>query len=496
MGIIQRQSIKNSIIGLMGVVLGGISVLFIYPLDDEIYGLAQFIYSTAFLLIPFSTFGILSLVVKFYPKFKNPKKKDHGFLTLLSLSLIGAFAIFFLLLYFLKDTFYSILASIGLNEQLIESHESIIFIITVLLAFIMLFQNHAQNYKRIVIPQIINGFLFKIALPVFVLLYFFEYLNLQEFTYSLVGFFAFVLLAMIFYTWQQKQLIFSWDKSFLKKGLKRSMREYAFFGGLNSLGTIMAFRIDSIMVATMLSLSANGVYNKVLFIAAIIDIPTRAISQISAPIISEHCENGNLQEIDKIYKQSSLNLFIAGVLIFLMIWFSIEDIFGIAVNPDSFENGKWIFLFLAVGKLFDMLLSVNTQIVIYSKLFKYNILFVIILGISNLFFNYYLIGEFSVVGAAIATCISLFLYNLIKFEFIWKKLGIQPLTMPTFKILLTGTIIFVGMYFFPDLGNGFLNMIVKSMIIFGVYSFVVWKLKVSEEINDLIRKGLKFIRKS
>lgn len=480
----------------MGVVLGGISVLFIYPLDDEIYGLAQFIYSTAFFLIPFSTFGILSLVVKFYPKFKNPKKKDHGFLSLLSLSLLGAIAVFFLVLYFLKDSFYSTLASIGLNEQLIESHETTIFIITILLAFIMLFQNHAQNYKRIVVPQIINGFLFKIALPIFVLLYFFKYLNLEEFTYCLIGFFALVLLAMILYTWQQKQLTYSWDKAFLKKGLKKSMREYAFFGGLNSLGTIMAFRIDSIMVATMLSLSANGVYNKVLFIAAIIDIPTRAIAQISAPIISEHCEKGNLEEIDKIYKQSSLNLFVAGVLIFLLIWFSIEDVFGIAVNPDSFESGKWIFLFLAIGKLFDMLLSVNTQIIIYSKLFKFNILFVFILGISNLFFNYYLIGEFSVVGAAIATCISLFLYNLIKFVFIWKKLRIQPLTKPTFKILLTGTFIFIGMYFFPDLGNGFMNIAVKSIIIFSIYSLVVWKLNISEEINNLIRKGLKIIRRS
>ena len=48
MGIIARQSVKNGIVNYAGVLLGAMSVFFVYSLDDNIYGLAQFIYNDLF----------------------------------------------------------------------------------------------------------------------------------------------------------------------------------------------------------------------------------------------------------------------------------------------------------------------------------------------------------------------------------------------------------------------------------------------------------------
>jgi len=42
MGIIQRQSIKNSIVSFAGVLIAVVSTLYIYKLDEEIYGFAHF----------------------------------------------------------------------------------------------------------------------------------------------------------------------------------------------------------------------------------------------------------------------------------------------------------------------------------------------------------------------------------------------------------------------------------------------------------------------
>ena len=56
MGIIKRQSIKNSIVNYVGVFIGAISVIFIYPLiDKEDLGSIQFTLNTAILFAPFAS---------------------------------------------------------------------------------------------------------------------------------------------------------------------------------------------------------------------------------------------------------------------------------------------------------------------------------------------------------------------------------------------------------------------------------------------------------
>ena len=51
MGIIARQSSKKTLVSFIGVFIGAISVLFIYPNDKEIYGLALFLFSMSNLLM-------------------------------------------------------------------------------------------------------------------------------------------------------------------------------------------------------------------------------------------------------------------------------------------------------------------------------------------------------------------------------------------------------------------------------------------------------------
>lgn len=49
MGVIQRQGAKQTLINLIAAGIGGISTIFIYPLDFEVYGIISFVQATAFL---------------------------------------------------------------------------------------------------------------------------------------------------------------------------------------------------------------------------------------------------------------------------------------------------------------------------------------------------------------------------------------------------------------------------------------------------------------
>ncbi|MGB5781588.1 MAG: oligosaccharide flippase family protein, partial [Eudoraea sp.] len=84
MGIIFKQSLKNTTITYLGFAIGAINTLFLYTrfLTDEYYGLVGVILSTSAILMPFMAFGVPNTLVKYYSNFSDSKSVD-GFLTLM-----------------------------------------------------------------------------------------------------------------------------------------------------------------------------------------------------------------------------------------------------------------------------------------------------------------------------------------------------------------------------------------------------------------------------
>ena len=83
MGIIQRQSIKQSFLHFVGIAIGAISVIFIYPRDETIYGFIRFMLDASVLLSSMIFVGTQATAIKFFPFFQDKKNGHNGFLTLL-----------------------------------------------------------------------------------------------------------------------------------------------------------------------------------------------------------------------------------------------------------------------------------------------------------------------------------------------------------------------------------------------------------------------------
>lgn len=493
MGIIQRQSLKNTIVNFLGVAIGIISILYIYSLDHEIYGYAQFIVGMAFIFIPFASFGSPSLVVKFYPEFKDDVRKDNGFLPLILMVSVLGILFFLLIMYLFKSTFYNYLDLLEFDVDLIRDNELLIFCMGVMFLLIQIFTRNAANFGSIVVPALFQNFAFKIFLPIWVILWVLKKLTFAEFGWGLFGFYTTSFIALFIYSWVTDKLTFGFDFSRISLKLAKRMWVFMTFGMINSIGNMLAFRIDSIMISTLLGTASNGLYTNILFIANTIDIPTNAISQITSPIVSSSFKEGRLDEINTIYQKSSLNLMAAGSFIFLLIWFLIDHLFAISSNPESFSNGRMIFLFLGLGKLFNMATSINNNIIIYSNFYKYNLLFLFVLAITNIVANYVLIDAYDVIGAAMASCLALFIFNVMKYVFILVNLKMQPLTMGVLKILAISILVFATASVIPDWGNNYLMIIIKGGVISMVYVSCIYLSKVSLEINDLIDNSLQSI---
>lgn len=492
MGIIARQSIKRSIISSLGVLIGMLSTIFIYPLATNAYGFVQFLISTSTLLALLLSFGSPGLVVKYFPEFK----KDKGYLGIILSFAVTSILIFTGIVLIFKKEIFSFLSSMNFNVELLDKNLIIIFILAILLTFIQIMMYQSANFKRIVIPSIIHELGYKLLLPVLILLYYFHQINLTELSYAIVGFYIFSFVLNFIYVKTIGGISIS-DKSFLKLPKKKvnEMLTYMGFSGLNVLSANITTRIDTIMIPMLISTSANGIYTIFLFMSNTLAIPMNSLNQIASPVVSDSIKNSDYKNIDDIYKKTSINAFLAGAIIFIIVWTILKDIVAIMPKNHNFLPYLNVFLFLGIAKLVDMLTSVNSYIIIYSKYYKYNLLFLTILAAVNLILNYLLIGKYGIEGAAIATLISITLYNLLKLIFIKIKFGLFPFNKNTAILIISSTVVFIIGYFIPSSNLPILNLIYKPLILISIYYLLLKAMKIKADAitlaEDFILKHIK-----
>jgi len=486
MGVIKRQGIKQSIVNYAGVFLAAFNTIFIYSLDTELYGAARFIIDTAFLLTPFILLGATSVAIKYFPVFKSDDNKHYGFLGLLSIQL------------FLGITLVSLIGLIGIfiyNEEIMKWYSKYaveyssqfykIAILAVIISFFNLLYSYTSNFKRIVVPSIFLN-LIKLSLPVFVLLYYYGYITFALLTDGILGTYLMALAGILLYLNHLGQLFVRPSFALIDRPLFKQISSFAAFSLFSGIGSMLAFRIDSIMVSTLLDFQNNGVYTISLFIGNAIAIPTGAILQIASPIVADAINRDDFAQVDDLYAKSSLNLLVFGVLFFTLVMSSILDLFALMPGNDFNPiNGYYIVLTIGLAKLLDMATSINSQIINYSKYYRFNVVAILLMALINIILNLILIPSFQVVGAAMATFLSLTLYNMIKVIFIYIRFGIQPFSMPTLAVLLIGTICFGLTALVPDTGHAISNIILKSVLLGGLYILLVIRFKVSEEFNKL-----------
>lgn len=492
MGIIQRQGLKHTIISYVGVAIGLISTLTIYPRVGEAYGLFQVLIGITTLLSSFTLLGLSSVVVKFFPIFKNDKNGHNGLLGFASIgTLIGCFL--FILLYPLIR--YLVLEFWYKDDPLLAQYFYLLIPFTIFFTFKNLLIFYTSNFHRIVVPNLIDQLLIKITLPILLLLFIGEYISQQNYVYAIIIHYAFVVIALIAYTWHLKQWHWQLNWAFLNKNLLKEIGDYAGFNILNLLAFQVAFRIDILMVGAMINISSSGIYAIVNIITQVISKPHNAIIAITNPLIADKWENNQLQEIDSIYKKSSTNLLLIGVYIFLGIWLSLDDLISIMPNSELVLEGKYVVLFIGISILIDMATSINAQIINFSKLYRFNLYAVLGLAILNIIFNLIFIPKWQLAGAALATLCSNFLYNLIKAIFIWVKFKMQPFSINTLKILVLTFLTFVIVTYCPMSDNVWINMLIRSILVSLIYGGLALTFQVSEDINGLLKKALDFIKK-
>jgi len=213
--------------------------------------------------------------------------------------------------------------------------------------------------------------------------------------------------------------------------------------------------------------------------------------RISYTILAEAWKKNDLNEIQTIYKKSCINQFIIGLLLFIGLWANIDTV--LQLLPGEYHAGKYVIFFIALGNLIDMLAGVNGAILITSRYYKYDSYFLILLVALTIVSNIIFIPLYHITGAAVATCITLVLYNLLRFLFLYKTLNLQPFSYKIIWVFLIGLVVYFVSILLPSFKNYLADLFVRGGFIFITYTIAVYIFNVSEDFNALIKKAFEKI---
>ena len=105
--------------------------------------------------------------------------------------------------------------------------------------------------------------------------------------------------------------------------------------------------------------------------------------------------------------------------------------------------------------------------------------------------NVIFIPMYGIEGSAFATLITVMIYNTIKLLYVVKKMHLYPFTNKTLESLGILAVCFLLFYFWDFPFHSIINIGLKSILVGTLYVYLNYRLKISEEVNDVIQNVLK-----
>lgn len=477
-----KQAFWFTIINYAGILIGLLSTLFLYPKDYTFYGEIAYIDSLAQVLYPVMIFGGSQALIHFYPTLSHDNKRK---LFKYGIKTIG--------FTFLIITAILLLFEFTVNSKVIK-YFYFALPLGLLMAFIDYFKRQSANLQKIVVPTFYDKLFPKIGLPVVFGLFLFGYFTENLGFVFFVGIYFVLLLFLGKYLFKHFSVKSSQGfTSLFDEVSKKEYFQYCFYSFLGSFGSFLAFRVDGLMIPEFLNFEANGAYRNAVNFATAMAIPATGLFTVYAPQISAYIKNNDWETLQMKYVETSKLLFLIGAVILGCVLVGAEPFFKILPTSDKLLPILPVIYILGANVLFNMATGFNSEIISYSKYYKFNIVAVFILVVVNVVLNYVFLTQtdLGIVGVSIATLVSLVLFNLAKLTFIYKKMSIIPFDRNYAILAVLLSIVISLVILLPSFSNVMLEIFVKVSIVILCSLYGTYKLKLVPAFNFWFEKSLK-----
>ena len=482
MGIVTKQALNNTFITYFGFGFAAINTLFLYTnfLTDEYYGLVTVILATSAVLMPLLAFGVPNTLVKFYSGFKDGE--TGGFDTLMLLLPLTLILPIALIAFFFNETVGGFISQ---ENTIVKDYIWHIFLIGMAMAYFEVFYAWSKVQMKSVFGNFMKEVFNRIGVMILLFLVYFDVISVDFFLKALVALYLLRTLIMKLYAYKLKmpKLNFRFPTNI------RSILNYSVLIILGGSAAVIILEIDKVMLNQYIQIENVAYYGVAIYIATTIIVPSRAMHQITYPLTAEILNKKDQPALKSLYQKSSLTLFIASGILFVLIITNLNELF--LVLPEEYRGGFIIVFLIGLTKVYDSLLGNNNAILYNSDYYRTLLGMGILLAVLVVLLNIWLIPTLGLNGAALATFIAIVIYNTIKLVYVKSKFNILPFTLETVKVF--GLLLVLGsVFFFVTLPfHPIVNILLKSALTVILYLALLYRFKISEDVYGMLSRFLK-----
>jgi O-antigen/teichoic acid export membrane protein len=486
MGIVLNQSLKNTIITYLGFGIGAINTLYLYPvfLGDTYYAVTGYILSCANVIMPLFAIGMQNTLVKFYSQYESDVERSRFLSFTVLFPLLLCIPLILLGLIFFDD----ILMFVSKKNPVVKDFIWLIPFIGLCMAYFEIF----YAWARVHMHSVFGNFIKEVGLRLFSLFaligVYYKWITVVEFVYVTAGIYFLALIITMGYAFYIKKPDFQFA---IPLNVKNIM-EYTFYIILSGSVANLLLDGDKIMLNQYMIIENIAYYSVATYIALVISVPSRAMHQIVYPITARLMHDNKHDELNDLYKKTSINLQVVGGFVMLGIFVNINQLYEMV--PKEYSGGILVVFMIGLSKYFDLILGNNNAIIFNTKYYRAVLFLGVFLVAVAIGLNMIFIPIYGIMGSAFATLLSITLYSIAKLLFVVKRLHLYPFTIQTIYSLSITFFLFLLFYFWEFPFNPVIAIGLKSVLVTVLYVYINYKFVISTEINQVMDNILKKLK--
>lgn len=449
MGIVFRQSIKNTIVTFIGALLGLVVVYISQKfLPQQELGFSRNLLNQAVICSQVVLMGIHTTLYVFVFRYAKDEAKRRA---LISISLLIPFilTLVFSLVYFLfREPFIQL--SQPQDMDFARRYFAWLPVYTLLWGLMTVLEHYLSSQMKVALSNFMREVLLRLVNILLVVFYAYDLLSFDSFIAA--GVLVHVIPVVVLYLIARRSgdLRFNINFRVFNREEYKSIFDFAFFHLLLNVSISLLNYIDSIMLAWLdpQGLRSVAIYFIAISVLSIYQIPYRALAAAATPALNKAYENGNMDEVRDLFGRSALNTLVVTLGMAALIIANLHNL--TLILEEQYKSIGTLILVLMLGRTIDMATGLNNELLSVSKYYRYNFYLSVLLLAVIVTFNFLLIPRYGVYGAAASAAIGLAVFNIGKMALLWSKMKLVPFSKRSLTVIVAAGIALAVGYYLPN----------------------------------------------
>jgi len=489
MGTVIRQATLNALLSYLGIALGFVNVVVLYPkvLATEEFGLTRLLLSVATMAAQVAQLGAENTIIRYFPYFRDRERAHRGMLSGILLFALATGLASMALLWLAHPWLTQVFA----DRNALYGHLGLLVLPLVFseIVFILL-RSYSRALHRTVQPTFLREFVLRIGQTALIAWQAFDPLPFRLFLLLYVGVFLITTLALAADLWHKGHLMLGWRQRWWPRRLRRSMVLYSGFTLSASLAGMVLGNMDQLMIGALLgrdALTAVAHYAVAFYFGSVIATPGRALTQAAVPHLADAWRRRDHAAITSMYERSSFMMLLVSGLCYLLLWAASDVFFGFL--PADYAHASRISLIIGMAYLLTSSIGLSVGIISMSKAYRLDAWSSLSMLVINVVANFLLVRSMGIEGAAWATLLSLASVNAYRTWFLWKRYRLWPWSGRTGWCMVALGGAMLAMWLLPSSGSAWGDMLLRLVVAAAVMLPFVRRTGVLAELRAMVDRN-------